>query len=57
MSSTLVTYTNIPNILLYEEYIDDNWKDKELDNMDPLAYTFENTAAKYFTNLKLFTEV
>ena len=56
-ASILVNFMFIPNILLYEEYIDDNWKNKELDNTDLLAYTFENTAAKYFTNIKLFTEV
>ena len=52
----LVTLMTISNSLLYEEYIEDNWKDRELDNPDLLAYTFENTAAKYISNIKLLTE-
>ena len=42
--------------MLYEEFIDGKWKNRELDSSDPLLYSFETTGDGYLPNLKACIE-
>ena len=55
-ASLLVTGVHIQYCLLYEEFIDEKWKNRELDSTDPLLYSFETTAAGFLTNMKACIE-
>ena len=50
-ASFLVTGVHIVYCLLYEEFIDEKWKNRELDSTDPLSYCFETTTAGFITNM------
>ena len=47
-ASLLVTGVHIQYCLLYEEFIDEKWKNRELDSTDPLSYCFETTTDGYY---------
>ena len=55
-TSLLVTRVYIRYCLLYEEFIDEKWMNRELDNTDPLSYSFETTFDGYLTNAKACIE-
>ena len=55
-ASLLVTSVFIEFCLLYEEFIDEKWKNRELDSTDPLSYSFETAADETFTNFKACVE-
>ena len=55
-ASFLVTTVLTGFCLLYEEFIDEKWKNRELDSTDPLLYSFETTSDESVTNLKACIE-
>ena len=56
MASSLVTRVEFLRLLLYEDYIDDKWKNRELDNTNPLKYSFETTVAGIASGMKMCIE-
>ena len=55
-ASFLVISVSIRYCLLYEEFIDERWKNRELDSTDPLLYSFETTVDENLTNFKACIE-
>ena len=55
-ASFLVSNVDIPHCLLYEDYTDDKWKNREVDSTDPLSYSFESAVARHFINMKICIE-
>ena len=55
-ASFLVTSVIIIFCLLYEEFVDEKWKNRELDSTDPLLYSFETTVDVSGTNFKACIE-
>ena len=55
-ASFLVTRVNILYCLLYEEFIGEKCKNRELDSTDPLSYSFETSNDEHLTNLKACIE-
>ena len=51
-ASLLVISVSIRFCLLYEEFIDEKWKNRELDSTDPLLYSFAATVGEKLTNVK-----
>ena len=49
-ASLLVTRVYIEYCSLYEEFIDEKWKNRELDSSDPLLYSFDITTDENLTN-------
>ena len=50
-ASLLVISVHIGFCLLYEEFIDEKWKNRELDSTDPLLYSFETTTDGFSTHV------
>ena len=56
-ASFLVISVSIRYCLLYEEFIDEKWKNRELDSTDPLLYSFETTVDENLTNMNFIKHV
>ena len=55
-ASLMVTKVTFHPCLLYEDFVDDKWKSREVDKTDPLAYSFETAAVGYPMGLKICIE-
>ena len=55
-ASLMVTAIRFHQCLLYEDFVDDKWKSREVDKTDPLAYSFETAAVGYPMGLKICIE-
>ena len=55
-ASFMVIRMTILPCLLYEEFVDDKWKNRELDSTDSLSYSFEATITGTVSSLKLCTD-
>ena len=56
MASSLVIRVEFLRLLLYEDYVDDKWKNRELDNTNPLTYSFETTFVGTIFSMKMCIE-
>ena len=55
-ASLMVTAIIFHQCLLYEDFVDDKWKSREVDKTDPLTYSFETAAIGSPMGLKTYIE-